>query len=231
MSHPMLPLSMEHSSQTSQQEHSLYKTDKPFKFNFYIFLRINFIVFTILIIIWCNKAEGGFNTTANLFSWHSLGMTLAFPVCMTEAILSCKNVYKHIFFNVLTIIFTIFALIAIVYYKHLEIDYTGDMSMGDMSTNGTFPFENMYTVHSWLGVLTLVLFVTQPFLSKYYIHKINGKIVYIVGLVTCITGLADMQLTDLAGNGYPTYSTESLLAPGAALVLISLGTAYYIKFI
>jgi hypothetical protein len=200
--------------------------------NFGNVLRIHFAVILILIIVWCNKAEGGFNTTANLFSWHALGMTLAFPVCMTEAVLACKITYRHIIFNCLTVVFTIFGLVAIIYYKKLEIDYNGDMGQS-FGTGLVFPYFTLYSVHSWLGILTLILFVVQAFLSKISkdIHKKSGKLLYVFGLICCVTGLGNMQSSDLAGDSYPPYSTESLLAPAASLVLFSLGTAYYIKYL
>jgi len=221
--------------------------------------RICSAAFFSLVVAWCIGAEGGMSLDASgSFSWHAIGMTIAFPCFMSESVMAIRGGQTtwHIAANIIAILCCIPSLASIVYYKSLILssplsDYqmlmdpgmSMDMGMGmvvESSYNSTatantmsaFPFYTMFSVHSWCGVTTLTLMtsqiVTGILRNKYdmklrAIHRTIGKATFVCGLATCALGLADMQSSDLAGNGYPPHSTYSLMAAGASVVLVPLG--------
>ena len=131
----------------------------------------------------------------------------------------------------------------------------------------------MYSVHSWLGVITVAMFGIQIIYaftifylikwpvgsegkkSKYVnIHHFIGHIVFALGLATCMTGLQDMQSSDLASSGmamsadtnssyvasgvvtsgddmgdsgYLPSSTLSMLSASGAILLFALGMSTF----
>ena len=126
----------------------------------------------------------------------------------------------------------------------------------------------MYSVHSWLGVITIAMFGIQiiyaftifylikwPISSeekkgKYVnIHHFIGHTVFALGLVTCMTGLQDMQSSDLAladmpyimnasfvanghddmmgDSGYLPSSTLGMLSASGAMLLFALGMSTF----
>jgi hypothetical protein len=219
-----------------------------------IAVRVCSATFISLVVAWCVGAEGSFGfDSSSGFSWHALGMTVAFPCFMSEAVMAIRTGNKnwHIGANVLATLCCVLSLAAIVYYKSWSIsqmesssDYTmimnQSMSMIGMDSYTTtvtgFPYYTMYSVHSWCGVFTLTLMTAQLITGvvrrKVYtvygvdlgeIHRNIGRATFVCGLATCALGLADMQSSDLAGNGYPPYSTYALMSAGASIVLIPLG--------
>ena len=49
-----------------------------------------------------------------------------------------------------------------------------------------------------------------------------GKLVYALGLVTCVTGLQEKQTNDILVQSYEVYSGRSLLTPAASCVAVVL---------
>ena len=137
-----------------------------------------------------------------------------------------------------------------------KMNMSSNIIMNDTSSTSTiFPNFTLFSVHSWIGVATLILMMFQlitGLVRKYYItydnicldntyvdtnssknkhshyHKILGNSVYICGLATCALGLGSMQSSDLASAGYDPYSYYSLISAGAAFVLIPLGICVFI---
>uniref|UniRef100_A0A7S4K7M4 Cytochrome b561 domain-containing protein n=1 Tax=Guillardia theta TaxID=55529 RepID=A0A7S4K7M4_GUITH len=217
-----------------------------------------------IVIAWVILAEGGFGTSsAALFGWHALGMTL-FLIATSEGILiksfplwSRMDLWMgHVAFHLLGIICALLGLVAIIQYKSLSgqgngtptCPMTGCLeSTGQAGLDGTFPFSTMYSAHSWMGVLCLLLWGGQlagGVASSLYPwrgpeqreaakkhHRFFGQALYVLLIATCCMGLQDMQSSDLAGFGYGIYSSPSLLACGASLVISIYGlTTLYALF-
>ena len=213
--------------------------------------RACWLVFLIIILVWDEKVEGAFGRDAtNLFSWHALCMTLAFPVLLSEAILLFSAPllqplyltrhagrrefilkFTHVFLHLLTFILTILGMIAIAYYK------------AESGMSNAFPFFTLYSPHSWLGLAVLVLWVLQLLtkaLASVYcsdeasqslvkrVHLFFGHAIYVLSLVTCALGLQDMQSSDLAGAGYAQDSMFAQLACAGVVMLMFLGVAVYL---
>ena len=204
----------------------------------------------MLILVWVQEVEGelGF-TEVNYFSWHAWLMTLAFPVFMTEALLSFVNPILHpsllardferqrrfvkighAVLHVLTLICIVLGLTTIVFYKR------------DAGAPVVFPNYTLFSPHSWIGAVTLALWTVQfaagiiaaavpawrGLLAR--LHPLLGKSVFVLGLATCALGLQDMQSSDLSTDSYGTYSTFSLLASAASIVLIALNFFVFAAF-
>ena len=103
-----------------------------------------------------------------VFGWHALMMTLAFPVLGTEALLSLSwrpgnagapsplAVRLHLLLHVLSLVCIVLGLVAIVLYKRLPQEATPTTSSTDMGYS-----SRTYSVHSWVGIATLGLWGLQ----------------------------------------------------------------------
>ena len=108
----------------------------------------------------------------------------------------------------------------------------------------TFSYDVVYTGHSWMGVLTIAVWVLQLFagfwiyvfskwpdgtenLKKNYIeiHHFFGYCVYALGLSTCATGFQDMQSTDaeMLAATIDATSGSNYMPPPSGAVLASVG--------
>ena len=160
----------------------------------------------------------------------------------------------HMAFHVLGIICALLGLVAIIQYKSLSgqgngtptCPMTGCLeSTGQAGLDGTFPFSTMYSAMD--GVLCLLLWGGQlagGTASSFYPwrgpeqreaakkhHRFFGQALYVLLIATCCMGFQDMQSSDLAGFGYGIYSSPSLLACGASLVISIYGlTTLYALF-
>lgn len=133
--------------------------------------------------------------------------------------------------HLLTLVCAVLGLVGIVYYKKLS------------NKPVQFPFFTMYSVHSWVGVCTLVLWGLQ-FITKAWhnfmvdarakesqsflnFHRYLGRCVFVSGLATAALGLQDMQSSDLAGLGYGPFSAYSELASAGGLILLFFGMSVF----
>ncbi|XP_075247550.1 uncharacterized protein LOC142340737 [Convolutriloba macropyga] len=105
----------------------------------------------------------GVNTTDVIFNWHPLLMCIAFPVLMGEALIAYKaplcfadkaprelKKKLHIILHCLALVLVIIAVIA-VFKSH--------------SLKQPAPTPDLYSLHSWLGILTLSVLGQQVCLS------------------------------------------------------------------
>ena len=141
----------------------------------YILPRMAYGALLGVTVVWIMQAEGGLGfTEASLFGWHALFMVLAFPVCMTEAILTFKTPllslrlccwwfdkrwyrYMHGSWHILTCLFVTFAIVAITQYKHeappvmvndddasISDNDSNNNNSADSDVNGTMVFVSGY---------------------------------------------------------------------------------------
>jgi hypothetical protein len=200
-------------------------SSRPLRYTLAILPRLNAVVFFIILFLWIFEAEDGLGFRfVSTFGWHALMMAL-FVVVFTQESVMAFTMYPwlskrgwakpfHVLLHIIGIICCIIGLVAIVRFKALSprpVD---------------FPFYTLYTPHSWLGILFLSFWVIQLMMGvgmqvasltvkqeirKY--HKFLGRVVYILGLVVCGMGVADMQSADLAGSVPPYVSTTNFTKP------------------
>jgi len=196
------------------------------------------VKFFVILGIWIFQAEGGLGfVESSLFGWHALLMAL-FVVCFTqEAVLSYSApIFKgpgihertiaekwfHVGCHVLGIVCAMLGIVAIVYYKNLSPQPI------------VFPFFAVYSPHSWMGIVVLILwslqmtagiytFIYQSPSNKIMLantHKFLGKVIYGAGLATCALGLQDMQSSDLASSTPPIPGTFDTLGMGQVVARV-----------
>jgi len=214
--------------------------------------RVFGLLFFIILMIWCAEAEGGFGfAEASVFGLHALFMGLFVIVCLQESLL-CFSVLPllrlccvapssvavralHITCHVLSLIFIVLGLVAIVYYKSLSPQPVA------------YPFFTMYSPHSWAAVALLCMWGIQAIGGSLFgkccrlslnarlmlrkLHSFNGKFIYGLALATAALGFQDMQGSDLAGAGYAPDSNLAQYAAAACILLILSGFATFATFL
>jgi len=148
--------------------------------------RVCIFIFLVIMLVWTIQVEGSLGFDLNsTFGWHSIFMTLAGPVFMTEAVLAFtspfidpklftldrskrRSILEHIhaFLHVASLFCGVVALVGIAYYK--KLNEVGSGSGSDLQLGGnfeldgfTFPFFTMFSPHSWAGVATISLWGIQ----------------------------------------------------------------------
>jgi Eukaryotic cytochrome b561 len=136
-------------------------------------------------------------------------MSIIFTVHIRCLSMTCAAIrYFHMTCHIGGLTCLILGMVAIVDYKAWAPHHPTE-----------FPFQVMYSAHSWLGVLTIATWCVQLVFSIviYYfmewtssaesqatkkvcveVHHFIGHCVFAMGLATCATGLQDMQSSDLA---------------------------------
>jgi len=213
--------------------------------------RIIIIIYFIVLFVWIYQAEGGIGWTFDtVFGVHALCMSLFAVLLCTEAVLVFKspliphkllqNKYVHFFYHILGVPCLIVGLVAVVNYKNWSPQPVG------------FPFYTLYTPHALLGLVVLLLWGVHlmggftvfvlarktvennlPRISQ--VHRYLGKCIYVLLLVTCGLGLADMQSSDLAAEmageaPYGATSTLARLACAGVWLLAALGITVFANF-
>jgi hypothetical protein len=153
-------------------------------------------------------AEGGLNFEFDgMFGWHALCMSIFILFCMQEAIFvqvapcACIVRYKtkvHLVLHGLGLLCAMLGIASIVKYKQLS----------DME--GMFPYNTLYSPHSWLALVFFLLLFLQTLLGVFMHcnnkwkpvveHRFLGVSLYVTGMATCALGFQSMQSSDLGGS-------------------------------
>ncbi|XP_032674800.1 cytochrome b561-like isoform X2 [Odontomachus brunneus] len=188
----------------------------------------------ILVVVWTTYFRGGFSWRSDPaleFNWHPLLMTIALVFLYANAMLiyrTQRNLRKrrlklfHAGQMFLIIFLTIFALIAVF----------------DSHNLASSPMPNMYSLHSWVGLTTVILFCCQwvagfvTFLfpglhvslraSYMPIHVYFGVAGFIGAIASCLMGLNEKAIFALQ-NEYSAFSGEGVLINIIGLLFISFG--------
>jgi len=212
--------------------------------------RLISFIFLVVLFVWIYQAEGGIGwDEMAVFGIHALLMSLFTVTFLTEALLTYraplfpKNLIDsrsfHVCCHAASLCCAVLGIVAIVYYKIMSPQPV------------TFPFYTLYTPHSWLGVMTLLLWFIHVIGGSVLFglkwvsedrmpialsaHHFFGKFIYVLSLATCAMGLQNMQSSDLAAGmigdaGYTPYSTLAQLSSGLALLLAFLGVSVFAVF-
>ncbi|XP_018323585.1 cytochrome b reductase 1 [Agrilus planipennis] len=182
-----------------------------------------------LVLFWCVHFRNGFSWSSDPaleFNWHPLLMTTGMIFLYAQSILvyrSARNFRKkqlklaHGFLHLMVFILTVIGLKAVFDSHNLKSP----------------PIPNLYSLHSWIGLLTVILFTLQlvlGFVSFLYpglpkttraaimpIHVTFGTSIFIMATVAAISGLLEKAIFTL--NNYAELPSE-----GIAINLIGIFT-------
>ncbi|CAL1675848.1 unnamed protein product [Lasius platythorax] len=196
----------------------------------------------ILVAVWTICYRNGFSWKSNPqleFNWHPLLMTIGLVFLYANAMLiyrTQRNVRKrrlkliHAGMMLFIVLLTVIALVA-AFDSH------------NLATPS--PIPNMYTLHSWVGLTTVILFCCQwvagcvsflfpglqsPLRASYMpIHVYFGVAAFIGAITSCLLGLNEKAIFTLKEK-YQTFVGEGILMNCIGLLFVSFGglTVYLI---
>ncbi|CAG2101934.1 unnamed protein product [Medioppia subpectinata] len=183
----------------------------------------------VLVSVWISKYLGGigFATNSQLFNFHPLLMTLGMVFLFGDAILVYR-VLRNERKKILKI------LHAVLNGSALVLALLGSWAVYRFHYNMNIP--NLYSLHSWIGGLTMVLFTGQfaigfvsfliPGLAPTYrrlilpYHVYIGLTLFVMVGATALLGITEKAIFSLSGkDGAPNYSDLT----GATFVINMLG--------
>ncbi|XP_064647586.1 transmembrane ascorbate-dependent reductase CYB561-like isoform X2 [Lineus longissimus] len=185
----------------------------------------------VLVAVWMGHFRGGFAWTEKPgieFNYHPLFMIIGMVFLYSDAILvyrvfrNERKLYIKILHAVLHILALIFAVVAL-------------KAVFDSHNLPAKPFANLYSLHSWVGLTTVILFGLQwtlgfvGFLFPKFnagtrevmlpMHKYFGIAIFAMAIVSAISGITEKLIFTFAGE-YSKKGTEAILANCLGLVLV-----------
>lgn len=188
----------------------------------------------ILVAVWCNNYRGGFAWRSDPkleFNWHPLLMVIGFVFLYANGMLiyrTQRNARKRrlklahggIMLFVVTLV--VIALVAVFDSHNLNAQ----------------PTPNMYSLHSWVGLTSVILFCCQwvagfssflypglqaPLRSSYLpIHIYFGVAGFVGIIASCLIGLNEKAIFAL-GDSYSKFEGEGVFVNMIGLTLILFG--------
>lgn len=206
-------------------------------FPLFVAAQIFAILSIILVIVWCNQFLGGFDWSdkGQRFNWHPVLMVVGFVFLYGNGVLIYRLMRDepkprlkliHASINGLAFVLAVIALIA-VFSFHNEAN-----------------IPNMYSLHSWIGLGTVILFglnltgglmlfllpgaseglkaVTLP------LHVFGGHTSLFLILVSIVSGITEKALFKLQPGGYSKLPAEAytLNFLGISVLIFTLIVAY-----
>ncbi|XP_078572100.1 transmembrane ascorbate-dependent reductase CYB561-like isoform X2 [Branchiostoma floridae x Branchiostoma japonicum] len=184
-----------------------------------------------MVCYWTAHYRGGFawDGTGQEFNWHPVFMVVGMVFLYGNAILTYR-VFRdqvklgvkilHTVLQIAALIFSIVALVA-----------TFDFH----NANG---IANMYSLHSWIGLIVVILFALQwvlgmstyllPFASRWIrtlfmpYHRFFGLVIFAMSIATCLMGLTEKLLFTIADT-YSSFAPEGILVNCLGLTLVLFG--------
>ncbi|XP_063984835.1 transmembrane ascorbate-dependent reductase CYB561-like isoform X2 [Diachasmimorpha longicaudata] len=175
-----------------------------------------------LVLFWITHFRGGFAWSSNVglqFNWHPFLMTVGLVFLYANGMLiyrTQRNVRKrrlkllHGGMMIFTLFLTIIALVAVF----------------NMHNYSTPPIPNMYTLHSWVGLTSVILFGCQwlaglvsflypgiqtPLRVAYLpIHTYFGTAGFVGVIASCLLGLNEKAIFALGPQKYSQFIPEGV---------------------
>ncbi|KYQ55483.1 Cytochrome b561 [Trachymyrmex zeteki] len=188
----------------------------------------------ILMAVWTGHYRNGFSWRSNPkleFNWHPLLMTIGLVFLYANAMLlyrTQRNVRKlrlkltHATMMLSILLFVTIALIAVF----------------DSHNLARPPIPNLYSLHSWVGLTTIILFCCQwfagyvfflypglkiPLRASYMpLHVFFGIAGFVSAIFTCLLGLNEKALFELQDK-YSAFESEGILINFIGLLLVLFG--------
>ncbi|BDA45956.1 probable cytochrome b561 [Coccomyxa sp. Obi] len=214
--------------------------------------RICWVALLVVLVIWTStttgRSAGGEPKLQKLLNLHYFFMTVAWPVCMLEAILSYRaplitlpnrtvHKYVHVALQTCAGVFILLGMVYVGKYKKLSKDVF------------------FYSLHSWTGIIAIAMFFLQYIAgvcvyltskwspaqkkSYYTVHRFLGAATLISSLMSaCIGwGAEQIYLMALNGPGMQHFVTSEahclsyMLIPAMGILLFVLGVLFALSFV
>ncbi|XP_030649814.1 transmembrane ascorbate-dependent reductase CYB561 [Chanos chanos] len=181
--------------------------------------------------VWMGHYRGGYawDGSVNQFNVHPLCMVLGLVFLYGDAILVYRvfrNESKR----------SVKILHAILHMMSLIISIVGIVAVFDFHASAKIP--DMYSLHSWCGMLTFVLFFLQwllglgfflfPWASAWLrsvylpLHVFFGLALMVLSIGTCLLGITEKLLFSISQT-YSKFAAEGVLANVLGLLLVGFG--------
>lgn len=185
----------------------------------------------LLVFYWCVAFAGGFGLSGGpLFQWHPLFMSIGIIYLMGNGILMFRvfrNKHKftlklmHAATNAVGLVFVLLAALAVL----INHNQTG--------------IPNYYSMHSWVGLLTVSLYVLQAIVSilAFLLNAVSnpikaillpfhvyfGHVIFVLGIAAAISGINEKAIFKL-GDNYSKFVSEGVLLNSLGILFILFGT-------
>ncbi|KAL4113101.1 hypothetical protein QTP88_016787 [Uroleucon formosanum] len=188
---------------------------------FYIIFQIIGLTLIFYVYNWIVQYRGGFSVTEPkiIFNWHPLLMTIAFIYLFANSILHYRTFQnntkqklkkQHAFIHCCILILIVVAVFA-AFVSHQY---------------ATPPIPNLYSLHSWLGVVTITMFLSQLIIGFWCFlypgvatrhratlapyHVFFGIAIFILAVATAVLGVCEKIIFSL-DKQYKLLPTEGVL--------------------
>ncbi|KAI1896537.1 hypothetical protein AGOR_G00095790 [Albula goreensis] len=181
--------------------------------------------------VWMGHYRGGYawDGSSREFNVHPLCMVLGLVFLYGDAILVYR-VFRNESKRSIKILHAVFHVIALI------ISVVGFVAVFDFHAKGKI--QDMYSLHSWCGMLTFVLFCVQwllgftfflfpgasQWLRKSYLslHVFFGLVLLALAVGTCLLGITEKVLFSIEST-YSSFVPEGVLANALGLLLVGFG--------
>ncbi|KAJ4922712.1 hypothetical protein JOQ06_003990 [Pogonophryne albipinna] len=185
----------------------------------------------VLTAVWMGHYRGGFSWDGSSFQFnvHPLCMVLGLVFLQGDAILVYR-VFRNEAKRNVKILHGIIHLLALV------VSIVGIVAVFDFHRAAKIP--DMYSLHSWCGMLTIILFCVQwvmglmfflfPVASSWLrasylpVHVFCGLVLVVMSIGTSLLGITEKLLFSIMPT-YSTFPAEGVLANVLGLVLVLFG--------
>ncbi|XP_050316124.1 putative transmembrane ascorbate-dependent reductase CYB561 homolog isoform X2 [Anthonomus grandis grandis] len=188
----------------------------------YVFTSSLGIGLIVLLLFWLMYYRDGFSWQADpkkQFNWHPFMMVLSMVFLYSQAILIYRT-GRYMSKKKLKLLHAGIHLLAFI------LSVIGLKAVFDSHNLATPPIPNLYSLHSWIGLLTVIIYTIQflaGFISFLYpglsssmrktmmpVHIVFGTITFIMGLISVMTGLTEKALFTLS-NDYSRFIPEAFV--------------------
>lgn len=206
----------------------------PFFTKLFTLSQVVGILSVVLVGVWCGYFRGGFawfNDPTLQFNWHPFLMTLGLVFFYANGAMIYRGFRSekkkklkilHMLIQLSAFIFSIVGLVAVF----------------DFHNKSHPPIPNMYSLHSWVGLCTVILFACQwlvglltflfpglrPSVRAAYlpIHQFFGLFIFVGAVASCLLGLTEKAIFSIKPK-YSALPTEGILVNVIGLALILFG--------
>lgn len=190
------------------------------------------VLLIILMLTWILHYRNGFSVTvaSQEFYWHPMLMVLGLIFLYAQSILTYR-IARHAKKKVLKLTHALLHCLAFI------LSVISLKAVFDSHNYGEPPIPNLYTLHSWIGLVTIILFTYQfasgfltflfPGLSKNLracylpFHTYFGATIFTMVIVTAMLGLAEKAIW--AVPNYSSMGGEAVLVNFIGVILLSFG--------
>ncbi|XP_056608300.1 transmembrane ascorbate-dependent reductase CYB561 isoform X1 [Triplophysa dalaica] len=181
--------------------------------------------------VWMGHYHGGYawDGSAQEFNVHPLCMVLGLVFLYGDAVLVYR-VFRNESKRSVKILHALLHMMALI------ISIVGLVAVFDFHAKAKI--SNMYSLHSWCGMLTFVLFILQWFLGlglflfpwasaqlrSWYLplHVFFGLLLLAMSIGTCLLGITEKLLFNIMST-YSEFAAEGVLANTLGLLLVCFG--------